>query len=156
MKSKTFSKRVLVLFILLLSFTPFAQTFAQGVTGTVTDWTREPVIGVSIRIQGTSIGTISDFDGNYTIYAMPGDTLVYSYIGMKTLKVCVRSLNSVINVILQDDSFNFDISQSYPVINIPKIEFQATRPRHSHLYNMTKYSPINLPVKPTRHCPSRT
>lgn len=156
MTSKPFSKRVLVLFILLLSFSPFAQTFAQGITGTVTDWTGEPVIGVSIRIQGTSIGTISDFDGNYTIFAMPNDTLVFSYIGMKTLKVRVGSFNSVINVRLQDDAFGFDISQGYPGINIPKIDYRATRPRYSHLYNMTEYSPINLPGKPTRYRPGRT
>lgn len=46
MKSKLLSKRVLVLFILLLGFSPLSQAFAQfGITGTVTDWARNPIIG---------------------------------------------------------------------------------------------------------------
>ena len=118
MKSKLLSKRVLVLFILLLGFSPLSQAFAQfGITGTVTDWARNPIIGATVVIQGTNIGTTTDFDGHYTIYAIPGDTLVFSYLGMKTLKVGVRSFGSVINVVLQDDSFNFEISQNDTVIN---------------------------------------
>lgn len=74
MKSKLLSKRVLVLFILLLGFSPLSQAFAQfGITGTVTDWARNPIIGATVVIQGTNIGTTTDFDGHYTIYAIPGD-----------------------------------------------------------------------------------
>ena len=58
MKSKLLSKRVLVLFILLLGFSPLSQAFAQfGITGTVTDWARNPIIGATVVIQGTNIGT---------------------------------------------------------------------------------------------------
>ena len=86
MKSKLLSKRVLVLFILLLGFSPLSQAFAQfGITGTVTDWARNPIIGATVVIQGTNIGTTTDFDGHYTIYAIPGDTLVFSYLGMKNM-----------------------------------------------------------------------
>ena len=64
MKSKLLSKRVLVLFILLLGFSPLSQAFAQfGITGTVTDWARNPIIGATVVIQGTNIGTTTDFDG---------------------------------------------------------------------------------------------
>ena len=84
MKSKLFSKRVLVLFVLLLGFSPLSQAFAQfGITGTVTDWARNPIIGATVVIQGSIIGTTTNFDGHYTIYAMPGDTLVFSYLGIK-------------------------------------------------------------------------
>ena len=49
MKSKLLSKRVLVLFILLLGFSPLSQAFAQfGITGTVTDWARNPIIGATV------------------------------------------------------------------------------------------------------------
>ncbi len=47
---------------------------------------------------------------------------------MKTLKVGVRSFGSVINVVLQDDSFYFEISQNDPVINEPTIEYKAILP----------------------------
>lgn len=140
MKSKLFSKRVLVLFILLLGFSPFAETFAQfGITGTVTDWAQNPIIGATVRIQGTSIGTMTDFDGNYSIYAAPGDTLVFSYIGMETLKVGVRSFGSVINVVLRDDFSIFEISQSNPGINLPEITYQAIRPRQVQIYSIEKF-----------------
>ena len=95
MKSKLLSKRVLVLFILLLGFSPLSQAFAQfGITGTVTDWARNPIIGATVVIQGTNIGTTADFDGHYTISAIPGDTLIFSYLGMKTLEVEVKGPGS--------------------------------------------------------------
>ncbi|BDF52910.1 MULTISPECIES: carboxypeptidase-like regulatory domain-containing protein [Butyricimonas] len=145
MKSKLLSKRVLVLFILLLGFSPLSQAFAQfGITGTVTDWARNPIIGATVVIQGTNIGTTTDLDGHYTIYAIPGDTLIFSYLGMKTLKVGVRSFGSVINVVLQDDSFNFEISQNDPVINEPTIEYKAIGPWHTRLYYIEKSPRIRV------------
>ena len=136
MKSKLLSKRVLVLFILLLGFSPLSQAFAQfGITGTVTDWARNPIIGATVVIQGTNIGTTTDFDGHYTIYAIPGDTLIFSYLGMKTLKVGVRSFGSVIN---------FEISQNDPVINEPTIEYKAICPWHTRLYYIEKSPRIRV------------
>ena len=129
MKSKLLSKRVLVLFILLLGFSPLSQAFAQfGITGTVTDWARNPIIGATVVIQGTNIGTTTDFDGHYTIYAIVG----------------VRSFGSVINVVLQDDSFNFEISQNDPVINEPTIEYKAICPWHTRLYYIEKSPQIRI------------
>ena len=96
MKSKLLSKRVLVLFILLLGFSPLSQAFAQfGITGTVTDWARNPIIGATVVIQGTNIGTTTDFDGHYTIYAIPGDTLILSM-----LLPMVRWKSEVLEVLL--------------------------------------------------------
>ncbi|WP_271856354.1 carboxypeptidase-like regulatory domain-containing protein [Patiriisocius marinus] len=51
------------------------------VKGTITDSSGLPLPGVNIIIKGTTIGTQSDFDGNYTIGATKGQTLVYSYVG---------------------------------------------------------------------------
>jgi hypothetical protein len=60
-------------------------TFAQekSISGTVSDETG-PLPGVSIIIKGTTKGTDTDFDGNYSIMANTGDVLVYSFIGMTT------------------------------------------------------------------------
>ncbi|MBO5085632.1 MAG: carboxypeptidase-like regulatory domain-containing protein, partial [Paludibacteraceae bacterium] len=61
----------------------FAQSLT--VTGVVTSKDDgQPVIGASILVKGTTNGTITDFDGNYTITADKGQTLVISYVGMKT------------------------------------------------------------------------
>lgn len=65
---------------LLLTASPlFAQT--KTVTGTVTDAQNEPLIGVSVLIQGTASGTVTDLDGNYSISVMPENVLEFSYVG---------------------------------------------------------------------------
>ena len=57
-------------------------TFAQkSISGTVTDQDGLPLIGVTVLVQGTTTGTTTDFDGNYTIMASEGQTLAFSYIG---------------------------------------------------------------------------
>ena len=72
---------------------------AQEVKGTVLDDTSLPLPGVSIIIKGTSIGTTSDFDGNYSINASNGDILVFSYVGFNSQEVTVSG--NTVNVIMQ-------------------------------------------------------
>ncbi len=91
--------------LLLLLFSLFAVVgFARTVTGTVTDATGEPLIGVSVMVKGTTTGTDTDFDGNYSI-EVPNDKAVlnFSYVGMKPQRITVGS-QSVINVTMQEDS----------------------------------------------------
>ena len=60
------------------------------VTGKVVDENGEPVIGASILVKGTTIGTVTDIDGNFTLTVpAEGKTLVISYVGMKTQEVPV-------------------------------------------------------------------
>ncbi len=70
----------------------------EPVTGKVLDEDGEPLPGASIVVKGTSTGTTTDFDGNYTINASTGDVLVVSYIGFTTKEVVVNG--STINVTL--------------------------------------------------------
>ena len=59
--------------------------FAQTATGVVKDKAGEPMIGVNVLVKGTTNGTITDFDGNFTISDVPSNaTLVVSYIGYLT------------------------------------------------------------------------
>lgn len=51
----------------------------------------EPMIGVSVRVKGTGSGTITDFDGNFTVKASKGDILVISYVGYKTLELDLKN-----------------------------------------------------------------
>ena len=72
---------------------------AQEVTGTVSDNSSQPLPGVSIVIKGTSTGTTSDFDGNFSISASNGDVLVFSYVGFDTQEITVSG--STVNVTMQ-------------------------------------------------------
>ena len=92
------------LLTLLLAFV-VQITFAQNktISGVVSDQNGVPLGGVNILVQGTSNGTQSDFDGNYTIDANEGQTLIFSYIGLKQTSVVVGS-NNVINVQMQEDA----------------------------------------------------
>ncbi|HPN77941.1 MAG TPA: TonB-dependent receptor plug domain-containing protein, partial [Prolixibacteraceae bacterium] len=76
-----------------------AQT--NVVRGLVTDSrTNETLPGVSIVVKGTTTGTISSLDGSYVINAGPNATLVFSYVGMKTVEVAVSG-RSVVDVALE-------------------------------------------------------
>ncbi|MBJ6368059.1 SusC/RagA family TonB-linked outer membrane protein [Snuella sedimenti] len=75
----------------------------NNITGTVTDNSGMPLPGVNIIKAGTSIGTQTDFDGNYSIQANAGDVLEFSYVGMKTLRITVGD-DDQINVILKEDA----------------------------------------------------
>jgi TonB-linked SusC/RagA family outer membrane protein len=73
-------------------------------SGTVTDITGEPLIGVSILIDGTSTGTISDVDGSFSVNMPEGYTeLVFSYTGYKSKNVTVRPDMGPLTVVLDED-----------------------------------------------------
>lgn len=73
-------------------------TFAQerAVSGLVSDNAGLPLPGVSVLIKGTKVGTQTDFDGKYTIKVAPSQTLVFSYIGMKSQEV--KASSNTVNV----------------------------------------------------------
>lgn len=74
------------------------------ITGTVTEkGTGEALIGVSIRIKGTSVGTITNLDGDFTIEAESNDILVFSFIGKKTMEIPARDRNKI-NIEMEDDA----------------------------------------------------
>ncbi|RRQ50715.1 TonB-dependent receptor [Maribacter algicola] len=88
--------------LLVLSIT-FSYAQEKNVTGTVTDQTGLPLPGVSIVEVGTTNGTQTDFDGNFSINVEEGKQLRFSYIGQKTVTMPVGSGN-VINVQMQEDA----------------------------------------------------
>ena len=76
---------------------------ARVISGTVTDQTGETVISASVMVKGTTIGTVTDFDGNYTL-DVPADAtvLVFSYVGMKSQELTITG--DVMNVVLKEDA----------------------------------------------------
>ncbi|MGB5509354.1 SusC/RagA family TonB-linked outer membrane protein, partial [Robiginitalea sp.] len=89
-----------LLVLLSLSFS-FAQE--RAVSGNVVDQDNVPLPGVSVVVVGTTRGTQTDFDGNYTIMASSGETLRFTYIGQTTVDRPVGT-SAVINVQMQEDA----------------------------------------------------
>ena len=83
----------------------FAQQGDKKMTGQVIDENKEPMIGVSILIVGTSTGTVTDFDGNYTLN-VPKDSkeLQFSYVGYETKVITIPVNSNVLNVQMKSDS----------------------------------------------------
>ena len=103
-------RKLIPLLIMIFSLVAVQQAQAQAktITGTVTAVSdNAPLPGVSITIQGTTSGTQTDFDGNYSIEASVGSVLSFSYMGMKTQNVTVGESNTV-NVALEEDASQLD------------------------------------------------
>lgn len=98
-----FSRMVLVLMSLLVSTAAWAQA---NVTGTVVDQNDEPLMGATVIVKGTASGTSTDLDGNFTINAAQGKTLVVSYVGYTTQEVPVKGTN--LKITLNEDAALLD------------------------------------------------
>lgn len=99
-KSLLKSRKILfALMAMLFSFSAFAQQLT--VTGQVLDAQKEPLIGVSVLEKGTSNGTITDLDGNFTLNVSPDGTLVFSYVGYKTQEL---KASRQMQITLEEDS----------------------------------------------------
>lgn len=98
-------KQKLTWMLALLSVFYISISFGQEktVAGTVLDQTGVPLPGVSIVVVGTTNGTQTDFDGNYTINVAQGRILRFSYLGQKTTDRTVGTSNSI-NVTMQEDA----------------------------------------------------
>jgi TonB-linked SusC/RagA family outer membrane protein len=80
----------------------------QPVTGTVTDQDGQPVPGVTVMVQGTSNGTITDSNGNYELSSVSEDaTLLFSFIGMESKEI-IRDNRQVIDVVLTESMIGLD------------------------------------------------
>lgn len=103
MKSKILNSNGKFLLLCLVGMLMTVQGFAQTITvnGIVKDKTGEAVIGANVLVKGTTNGTITDFDGIFTLNANKGDIIVFSFIGYKSQELPVAEQ---MNVVLQDDT----------------------------------------------------
>ncbi len=80
----------------------------KSITGKVTDSSGTPLPGVTVAIKGTSQGTITDSEGNYTLTGIfPDATLVFSFVGMRTQEIAVNG-RSVINISLLEETVGIE------------------------------------------------
>ncbi|AFL81924.1 hypothetical protein Aeqsu_2466 [Aequorivita sublithincola DSM 14238] len=75
------------------------------IKGNVTDDTGLALPGANVIIKGTTIGTQTDFDGNYEVKTKPGDILLFSYVGFETREVTVSNISNTIDVSLDNGDF---------------------------------------------------
>jgi TonB-linked SusC/RagA family outer membrane protein len=94
-------KQLLLFLILLVSYSSFSQE--RLVTGTVTQQADGSTLpGVTIRVEGTTLGTITDMNGRYEINVPAQAVLVFSYIGMNTETIPVNNRN-IVDVVMSSD-----------------------------------------------------
>ena len=92
------------LWLIGMLFVPMAMMAQVTVTGVVTDENGEPVIGASVLEKGTTNGTVTDFDGNFSVNVKNANaTLVVSYVGLQTLDVDLNGLKVVKVVLLANN-----------------------------------------------------
>ena len=89
--------------LFLLCLFPLGIAAQSVVRGTVTDEAGEPVIGATVKVQGSNEGAITDFEGNYSVKAASNATLSFSYVGYVPQEVNVGG-RSTINVTLAEDN----------------------------------------------------
>ncbi len=105
-------KRYIAIMALLIVHCSLFISAAQAqreltITGRVTDASGEGIIGASVIVKDSKgLGTITDFDGNYSIKVQEFRTLVFSYIGLKTQEVLVKGDKTTINVVMEEDVQN--------------------------------------------------
>ncbi|MFA5419516.1 MAG: carboxypeptidase-like regulatory domain-containing protein, partial [Bacteroidales bacterium] len=81
---------------------------SRPVTGKVTDSSGAPLPGVTMVVKGTTIGTIADVNGNYSLSEVPGDAiLVFSFVGMKTREITVNG-RSVIDIKMEEETIGLE------------------------------------------------
>ncbi|WP_339751077.1 TonB-dependent receptor [Algoriphagus aquimarinus] len=93
-------------FVLLCLWIPIVSAQEQ-IRGKIIDDLNSPLPGTSIIIKGTTTGTISDTDGNYSIAAKEGDIIVYTFIGFNSVERTVGN-SSEINVQMMPDTKSLD------------------------------------------------
>ena len=100
--SLSLTKGMAFVFLWMISLTMFAQELT--VRGSVKDTKGEPLIGVTVRVKGTTIGTITDINGVFTLSNVPRDaTLEISYVGMKTQRIPVNGRTSI-DVVMEEEA----------------------------------------------------
>ena len=88
---------------LLLLASALGISYAEAVRGTVVDAAGEPLIGVSVVVEGTQTGTVTDFDGRFSIEAPLNGSLNFTYVGYQPLTVKIQG-RELLNIIMKEDN----------------------------------------------------
>jgi len=99
-------KKILTILLLFLTVSVFAQT--RNITGKVNDSSGNPLPGVTVLVKGSTIGVITDANGNYSLTNVPSNaTLVFSFVGMQKQEITVGT-QSTISVTMVAEAVGLD------------------------------------------------
>jgi len=110
-------KLTLMLTAILVSGFCYSQNI---ITGTITDEDGVALPGATVIVEGTSNGVGSDFDGNYSITAASGDTIIFSYIGYSSQSIAVGTSNTI-NVVLAASSNELDEVTLFSTLDLAEV-----------------------------------
>ena len=96
------TRKTLLTILLLFAYSNFIQAQTIKISGTVNDEYNLPLAGVSVLIEGTSKGTVTDFDGNFAIEANVNNVLNFSYLGFVTQKIKVTQSKKLQVILIED------------------------------------------------------
>ena len=96
-----------IVLTLCMAFVVHLVVAQKTVIGTVSDESGLPLPGVNVIVEGTTSGTQTDFDGNYSLQASEGDVLSFSFVGFASQDVLVQG-SSTYNIILQESTSELD------------------------------------------------
>ncbi|MCW0484472.1 TonB-dependent receptor [Gaoshiqia sediminis] len=116
----------------------------QNVSGKVTDSSGEPLPGVTVVLKGTTQGTITDLNGNYSLPNIPGDgVLVFSFVGMKMTEVPVAGQSSI-DVTMQEEAIGLEevVAVGYGVQKKKLVTGATTQVKGEELAKMNTTSPL--------------
>ncbi|HZH71689.1 MAG TPA: SusC/RagA family TonB-linked outer membrane protein, partial [Mariniphaga sp.] len=100
------SRILLLLFLVLFSIDADAQQ--RTISGVVTDGSGQPLPGVTVVVKGSTIGTVTDANGNYSLEISPqAEALIFSFVGMRTQEIGIEG-RSTLNVIMEEESIGLD------------------------------------------------
>lgn len=101
-----FFKMIMLIAALITGVTAFAQTSIQGL---VVDGSKEPIIGASVFVKGTTTGTATDLDGRFTLKVPSNNAiLVVSYVGCQTREVAANAPEVKTGIVLKEDAQNLE------------------------------------------------
>ncbi len=134
-------KKTITLFLLLCSFS-LLKAQQMKVSGTVKDESGSGIPGANILIKGTTQGTITDLDGNYSLQVPASDTLVFSFIGYTTQRIPVNG-QSVINVVLKETVSKLDevVVVGYGTVKKSDLTGSVSSVKGTDLTKITSSSP---------------
>ena len=98
-----------LVFLFLLCLFPLGAMAQSIIKGTVNDEAGEPIIGATVKVQGSQKGAITDFDGKFSIEAASNATLNISYVGYVTQKVAVAGRNNIVITMREDNTTLNDV-----------------------------------------------
>ncbi len=94
-------KKILLLLFLIVSGQLYAQL--QEVTGIVINKEGEPLIGVAVKIKGSTLGVATDINGKFKLAAVKGQTFIFSSMGMVTQEVVIQKNQKPLSIVLLED-----------------------------------------------------